>query len=88
MNEPTPPVHQPTRDQVVAALRRNSMDVPRPLRWDLQSDRWLVVQLDHDGGVALPPADYLPGPDCFGHLKPRAECVGRGSCMRARACSE
>jgi len=32
----------------------------------------------------------LPGPDCFAHLDPEkhAECFGRTSCPRERACSE
>lgn len=80
---------QPTKEQVVAALRRNRIDVQQPLSYELEEGGWLRVQLDAGGGVLLPPADiYPPGPDCFGLLSPEAACVGLTSCPRARACSE
>lgn len=80
---------QPTREQVVAVLHRNGIDVQQPLSYELEAGGWLRVQLDAGGGVLLPPAAiYPPGPDCFGLLAPHAVCIGLGSCPLARACSE
>ncbi len=82
-------IAQPTVQQVVRALRRNGVDMQRPLGYELLGNGWLRVQLDAGGGIELPPKDIYPsGPDCFGLLAPHAECVGRTSCPRPRACNE
>lgn len=75
---------QPSKDQVLRALRRNGVIVEDVPAWRLDDGGYLEVQLDQGGGVVLLQGQWSPGRDCFGG----AECVGRTSCPRERACTE
>jgi hypothetical protein len=75
---------QPTTEQVLAALDWNGVRVSRVDGYHLDADGFLHVQLDADGGVVLPRADWAPSRMCNGG----AECVGQNRCPRSAPCTE